>query len=234
MATSLPKVDSIAILYSQGSLEPDVMEDNTATRHDTLSINRITGLIEAHEMNICGDLLFLISVALTVEERSDRWLNRTFNCLRLALKMNQLSGKRVDRTQLVAATLAHDFAMGFLPIDILDKKGKLSVKARNLMRTHISSASDLIHRMGKWPEAREMIQAHHEHVDGTGYPYQLNNDEICDGAKILAIVDAFTAQGSNNIMHGVMEVNRHCDTQFSSQWMVHFNTAIQQIYKPAR
>ena len=75
-----------------------------------------------------------------------------------------------------------------------------------------------------------MILAHHENVDGSGYPNQLNEDEICDGAKILAIVDAFTARGESKIMHGVMEISRHTDSQFSSFWLEHFNATVRDLY----
>ncbi|MFT7684945.1 MAG: HD-GYP domain-containing protein (c-di-GMP phosphodiesterase class II) [Candidatus Azotimanducaceae bacterium] len=194
--------------------------------------SEIFELLESRSVLICDDLHFLVLVALTLEDRSERWLHRTFNTLRLALQINKHANNKVNLEQLTAATLAHDFAMAFLPCEIINKKKKLNAKEQRLMRTHISSAADLIHRLGKWDEARKIILSHHEHIDGSGYPKGLSDLEICDGAKILAIVDAFTAQGKKNIMHGVMEINRHSGTHFSNYWLNHFNSAVKEIYQP--
>ena len=192
----------------------------------------IFDLLESRGVQLCEDIHFLVLVALTLEYRSKRWAHRTYDALRLALQINEHANNKVNLEQLSAATLAHDFAMAFLPSEIINKKEKLKAKEKKLMRTHISSAADLIHRLGKWDDARKMILSHHEHVDGSGYPKNLSDLEICDGAKILAIVDAFTAQGEKNIMHGVMEINRHSGTHFSNYWLNHFNLAVKEIYQP--
>lgn len=204
---------------------------------DSSNSREVFNLLESRGVQICEDLHFLVLIALTIEDRSERWQHRTHDALRLALQINFNADNSVNREQLTAATLAHDFAMGFLPAELINKPGKLNAKERKLMQTHINAAADLIHRMGKWGEARNMILAHHEHIDGNGYPKNLRDFEICDGAKILAIVDAFTAQstaqGSKNIMHGVMEISRHSGTHFSEFWLTHFNLAVKQIYQPS-
>lgn len=179
------------------------------------------------------DLRFLLGVAVNVELRTEKWHNRTARSLNLALTMNRLAGYPVDKEQLTAAALAHDIGMGFLPFKVLNKPGKLNAKERKTMQAHIKSAADLIHRMQGWDDAREMILSHHEREDGGGYPNQRSTDEICPGAKILAIVDAFTAQGSSNIMHGVMEIHRHSGTHFSEGWVHHFEAAVKVIYQSA-
>lgn len=177
----------------------------------------------------CSDLHFLVLLALTIEERSSQWKHRTYQSVRLGLCMNLDAGNLVDTKQLAGAILAHDFAMAFLPLPMLDKSVKLNQKEIKLMRTHINSAASLIQRMRGWETAEDMILAHHEKIDGTGYPNKLKDSEICDGAKILSIVDAFTAQ-SEKIVHGIMELNRHAGTQFASDWVDHFNTVARKLY----
>ena len=92
-------------------------------------------------------------MALTIENCSKKWHHRTFITLRLALLINDHANNKVNREQLTAATLAHDFAMAFLPGEIINKKSKLNAKGKKLMRTHISSAANLVNRMGNWSEA---------------------------------------------------------------------------------
>lgn len=80
-----------------------------------------------------------------------------------------------------------------------------------------------------------MIAQHHETHDGTGYPAGLKGDEICDGAKILAIVDAFEAvilkhinRGKNrSVLRAIAEINA-CDKQFSPEWIEPFNRVIRR------
>lgn len=190
-------------------------------------------ILKRHGIELDDDLRFLFGVAINLEQRTERWHRRTARGLDLALTMNRLAGFSVDKTQLAAAIFAHDIGMGFLPHSVLNKAAKLNAKERKSMQAHIKSAADLIHRMHRWNEARDMILSHHERVDGSGYPNQRVEDEICHGAKILAIVDAFTAQGGSNVMHGVMEIHRHSGTHFSDFWVGHFDTAIKSIYQTA-
>ncbi|MFT4720553.1 MAG: HD-GYP domain-containing protein (c-di-GMP phosphodiesterase class II) [Candidatus Azotimanducaceae bacterium] len=195
------------------------------TRDD---LERIFTLIGEHGVNVCPDLHFLVMLALTIEVRTEHWQGKTYDALKLALLMNESAGQQVDNKQLLGATLAHDFAMAFLPLTVLDKQKKLSKKSLKVMRTHISSAAELIHRMQGWNESREIIMAHHEHFDGQGYPNQLADFEINPGAKLLAIVDAFVARSSNT-MQAIMEINRYSGTQFDPIWVDHFNIAIKNI-----
>ena len=80
-----------------------------------------------------------------------------------------------------------------------------------------------------------MIAQHHEMPDGQGYPNRLRADEICDGAKILAIVDAFESimlkhseRGkTRSIMRAIAEINA-CNNQFAPEWIEAFNRVIRQ------
>lgn len=209
------------------------------------SQNESAEVLKLHGIELHEDLRFLLGVAVNLEHRNEKWRNRTARSLSLALTMNAVADQQrnnltvvakhgqpvkaypADPDQLAAAVLAHDLGMGFLPFDMLNKKGPLSSKERKNMQAHIKSAADLIHRMAKWEDARQMILGHHERVDGSGYPNQYVDDEISNGAKILAIVDTFTAQGRTNIMHGVMEIHRFTGTHFSEPWVKHFDTAVK-------
>jgi len=186
-------------------------------------------LLAHFNVSVCADLHFLVLLALTIEERNTLWKHRTYESVRLCLSINSNAGSPVDARQLAGATLAHDFAMAFLPLNMLDKTHRLNQDEMLLMRTHIDSAASLIQRMKNWEDAGAMILAHHEKIDGTGYPNNLKAAEICSGAKILAIIDTFTAQGGD-IMQGVSEMNRHVGTQFDAEWVEHFNAVVHRIY----
>jgi response regulator RpfG family c-di-GMP phosphodiesterase len=193
-------------------------------------MTELQALLNQYGVTDDPDLQFLFDIAVSVEQRTPNWRGRTLQALNLALAMNESAGGLVDPAQLTAAVLAHDIAMGFLPIELLNKSSKLNAKERKTMQTHIKTAADLVHRMQNWDAAKGMILSHHERVDGAGYPQGRNDAEISHGSKILSIVDAFTAQGLKNVMHGVMEIHRHAGSQFSDFWVEHFDIAIKQLY----
>ena len=104
-----------------------------------------------------------------------------------------------------------------------------------VMRTHPEYASGILSRMDGWEAAAEMVAQHHEMPDGEGYPQSLKLKQICDGAKILAIVDAFEAvmlkhinRGRNrSVLRAIAEINA-CDNQFAPEWIEPFNQVIHK------
>ena len=80
-----------------------------------------------------------------------------------------------------------------------------------------------------------MVAQHHEMPDGTGYPRGLKGAQICPGACILAIVDAFEAvtlkhsqRGqTRSLLRAIAEVNA-CDSQFAAEWVAPFNAVIRR------
>ena len=80
-----------------------------------------------------------------------------------------------------------------------------------------------------------MVEQHHEMPDGAGYPRGIESAEICDGAKLLGIVDAFEAvmlkhiqRGRNrSVLRAIAEVNA-CDKQFAPEWTEPFNRVIRR------
>ncbi len=195
-----------------------------------------TSVIARNTKNVAADLRFFRSLALQFETRSPLFMGRSQRLLKLALDTNQCAGTPVDSLQLEAAVYFHDIGMMFLPELVWLKAGKLSDQNKQLLQGHPSQAAGLLERMEGWRGAAEIVAQHHEMPDGGGYPKRLKNDEICAGAKILAIVDAFEAvtlkhgdRGrSRSIVRAIAEVNA-CDNQFAPEWIVSFNSVIRRL-----
>lgn len=186
-------------------------------------------------LQVADDLRFFRAIALQSEARSPDFKGRTNRTLRLALETNLLNDKKVDPVQLEAAVYLHDIGMMLLPEELWLHVGRMSDEEKMVMHSHPGYAAGLVQRMDGWQEAARMIAQHHEMPDGSGYPAGLVDHEICDGAKILAIVDAFEAiilkhahRGRNrSLLRAVAEVNA-CDTQFSAEWIEAFNKVIRR------
>jgi len=178
------------------------------------------------------DLSFIQQLIPSIEERSPYWQGHTYRITKLSLKMNQQAGNPVDPTQLAMAGFIHDMSMAFLPLQLLHKDTPFNSQDKRNMHGHVRMSYDLLHKMGGWEEAAEIVLQHHEHCNGNGYPKGLGENEICAGAKILAIADTFDAcrytrayriELKRPLIRAILEINRQADTQFSRQWVDIFN-----------
>ena len=181
------------------------------------------------------DLLFFLTLANQFEMRSPRFAGRSMRILRLALETNQMAGDPIDPLQLEAAIYMHDVGMMFLPESVWLRASALNAAEQRIMRAHPAHAAGLLSRMDGWWAAAEMVAQHHETSSGNGYPGGLKGEQICPGAKILAIVDAFEAvmlkhaeRGhKRSLLRAIAEVNA-CDQQFAPEWIEPFNQVIRR------
>lgn len=191
--------------------------------------------ISRKNLQVADDLRFFRAIALQSEARSPMFKGRTNRILRLAQETNQSGGKKVDPVQLEAAVYLHDLGMMLLPEPLWLHTGRMSDEEKLVLHSHPGYAAGLVQRMDGWEEAARMIAQHHEMPDGSGYPAGLKGGEICDGAKILAIVDAFEAvilkhihRGRNrSVLRAIAEINA-CDKQFAPEWIEPFNRVIRR------
>lgn len=186
------------------------------------------------------DFVFFRALSEPLETRAQYWRGRSQRMLRLALKMNDFAGRPVDPNQLAAAVYMHDAGMALLPLDVINHQGELSSEHVNMVKDHPTVGYELLRYMKQWREAANIVLQHHERVDGQGYPFGLTEDEICDGAKIIAIVDAIDARTHERVfmstqkrplLRAAMEIGKHADTQFSEKWVEVFKSVFQQMRK---
>lgn len=180
------------------------------------------------------DLGFFRTLALQYEARSPLFRGRSQRQLELALDTNEAAGAPVDPLQLEAAIYMHDIGMLFVPESAWLHAQHLTQEDRQQLHFHPGYGAGLLQRMPGWQPAAAIIMQHHERHDGKGYPLGLKNDQINDGAKILAIVDTYESVTLKHSQHGerrslvraMAEINA-CDDQFDPRWIVHFNTVIR-------
>lgn len=193
-----------------------------------------------NDLGIADDeeLAFFRRLMVPVEYRSQYWRGRCDRIARFALYLNREAGKPVDELQLAVAAYTHDFGMAFLPLSLLHKTTTLSDQEILQLRSHVHSSAQLLQQMPQWQGAREMVIQHHEHVDGSGYPYGLRDAAICDGAKILALadsVDAITHQRAypghekRSIFRAAHEINSSAGRQLSPYWVAVFNRLLEPM-----
>ena len=184
------------------------------------------------------DMLFFRELMQTIEHRSNYWAGRGDRIAKLAMYINHQAGNPIDDDQLAVACYVHDFGMAFMPLHLLNKTEPLTDIEFNLMRSHVYKSSRLLEHLEQWDHARKIVMQHHERPDGSGYPLGLKENDICDGAKLLAILDTYDAMTHSRAHNkateiskkqAVIEMNRQARGQFSAEWMRHFNAVMTAL-----
>ena len=163
--------------------------------------------------------------------------NRIQRTLAVSQAINHDIGILVDPQQLEAAIYMHDVAFAFLSDSLLLADTKFSDEELQQIHTHPRLGADMLRLIPGWGEAAQIVWQHHEWWDGNGYPRALQGEDICTGAQILAIVDAFEAmthprpdrQYKRSVLRAVTEINNRSGTQFSPELTQVFNNIIRKM-----
>jgi putative nucleotidyltransferase with HDIG domain len=94
------------------------------------------------------------------------------------------------------AALLHDYGKIGIPDDLLKKKDELTPREYECIKSHAEKTFEILKQMNfekNLQQVPEMAGAHHEKIDGTGYPRGLKKDEIPLGARIISVADYFEA-----------------------------------------
>jgi HD-GYP domain-containing protein (c-di-GMP phosphodiesterase class II) len=80
-----------------------------------------------------------------------------------------------------------------IPKSILKKSGQLSEEEIKIIRKHPLFSVDILSDYGFRKEDLSIIKAHHEKLDGSGYPDGLKGDEIPIQSQIISVADVYDA-----------------------------------------
>ncbi|MGR4064592.1 MAG: HD-GYP domain-containing protein [Vulcanimicrobiaceae bacterium] len=91
------------------------------------------------------------------------------------------------------AGLVHDIGKISVPLELLQKPGDLTASEWETMREHPAKGYEILSTIPGLYKHATVVRAHHEWVDGSGYPDRLSRNEIPIAARIIAVADAFDA-----------------------------------------
>jgi HD-GYP domain-containing protein (c-di-GMP phosphodiesterase class II) len=95
------------------------------------------------------------------------------------------------------AGIIHDIGKLSIPAEILTKPSKLTKLEYSLVKEHPHSGYDMIKEIeSPWPLA-QIVQQHHERMNGSGYPGNIKGDDILIEARVLAVADVVEAMASH-------------------------------------
>ena len=104
-----------------------------------------------------------------------------------------LSWSEPQMRSLARGAYLHDIGKLGIPDAILLKPGALTAEEWELMQRHVQIGFEIVMDIPFLSDAAEIILAHHERYDGTGYPRGLKAEKIVLGARIFAVADTLDA-----------------------------------------
>jgi len=181
------------------------------------------------------------SLTMLLEARDSYTGEHTSDAALLALQLALALG--LDTTEARMISLAgrlHDLGKVAIPDAILQKPAPLTEEEWKLMRTHPIIGADVVSRMPSLRVLAPIIRSHHERWDGHGYPDQLSGEAIPLGARIIAVVDAYSAMTTNrpyrkahNPAWALRELQRCAGTQFDPQVVAALELMLSADLAPA-
>jgi putative nucleotidyltransferase with HDIG domain len=141
----------------------------------------------------------LTTVLQTLSLRDKMTARHSAAVARYARQMARALGLSERDQEIVhTAGLLHDIGKFIFPDSILFADTKLTDEQFDIVRKHPEQGARLVRRIDGYGPIADIIHAHHERIDGRGYPRQLAGDEIPLAARIISIADTYDVMTSRD------------------------------------
>jgi putative nucleotidyltransferase with HDIG domain len=120
-----------------------------------------------------------------------------------------LSSAELDTLRISA--LLHDVGKIGVEDRVLKKPGSLTPEEFALMKQHTIKGANIMRPVSQLKEMLPGIELHHEHMDGRGYPYGMQGNQIPLMARIIAVADTLDAMTTNRPYQSAMDLEYALD-----------------------
>jgi putative nucleotidyltransferase with HDIG domain len=149
---------------------------------------------EVHQLEAADIDLICEAFADVVDAKSSFTFLHSLGVKGAAVTIAGQLGLSQERIRLVhRAALLHDIGKLRVPNSILDKPGKLDGPEWQVVQEHPRLTCEILSRIGAFRELAAIAGAHHERLDGTGYPHRLAAQQLPLEARIIAVADVYGA-----------------------------------------
>ena len=188
---------------------PDVIEERTRVQAvdsvaETFRQAEVNGQFDMNLMEQCADLLVrdIMAKKKNLVQITDIRLHDSYtfshsvNVAVLATMLGNLCGYSKSKLQVITlGGLLHDIGKLAVPTPILNKTSSLTADEFKIIRRHPIEGRKLLKEINSPIASILAIIAaqHHEHLDGSGYPYHVRGKSIHPYSRITAIADVYDA-----------------------------------------
>ena len=164
----------------------------------------------------------LEAMADILDAREQKTGEHSRRVARMSIILAREMGAMPEEIQTIeTGALLHDIGKIGVPDAVLLKPGPLTEDEREIMKKHPHIGYNIIKAGPGLEEVSEIVLAHQERYDGSGYPRGLRGDEICLGARIFAVADTYDAirtdrpySKGKSAQETLAEIVRHRGTLF--------------------
>lgn len=152
-------------------------------------------LTERKTFNTKSSRSHLINAMMsTLFQKSEREQNHSKRVAEYSVAIaTQLGMSKEQINKLNIAAALHDIGKIVIDGHVLNKPDRLTVNEWKMMREHPSKGANILKEIEEYKEIAHVVEAHHERIDGLGYPYGLVGEAIPLAARIIAVADAYDA-----------------------------------------
>ena len=166
--------------------------------------------------------------ALDLRDRETQ--GHTQRVTEMTIRLARLMGmSEASLLHLRRGALLHDIGKIGIPDGILHKPGPLTQAEWAIMRRHPVYAYDLLAPIDYLRPALDIPYCHHERWDGSGYPRQLEGEQIPLAARVFAVVDVWDALSSDRPYRQKWDQNRVIE-YLRSQTGTHFDPRVLEKF----
>jgi HD-GYP domain-containing protein (c-di-GMP phosphodiesterase class II) len=195
-----------------------------------LEVGRTLKLVMIH--NVVTDLMQSIlrnpdafSWLMHLKQKDSYTYTHSIDSCALAITFGRHLGlPRESLISLGTGALLFDVGKAKLPEGLLNKPGRLSPDEYHVMQKHVEYGVDIVTRItGSSVEMIDMVKAHHERFDGSGYPLGIRGSDIPLFGRVAGILDCYDAITSDRSYQRAISPHQALRVLYSAR-----NTAFQE------
>jgi len=216
------ELDQAQQIFQQGKPQVVAMFNEVRLGH-RLNLAGMLELVDEIAGSIRRAPTALLSVARLKNHDDYTYLHSMAVCglmITLAQQLG-LDDRQVRRVGM--GGLLHDVGKAAVPLEILNKPGKLSDEEFEVMRQHPVIGAQMLMEADADDDLLDIALHHHEKYDGSGYPHRLKEEEISLYSRMAAVCDVYDALTSTrpyrkgwtpaDAMHSMLNWRGHFDQQ---------------------
>lgn len=155
-------------------------------------------------------------------------------------QLGYMLGKRIglsdaQQSELALLCLLHDIGKIGIPLEILNKPGRLTKEEWGVLQTHVEKGYQIALSSAEFSSIAEEILHHHERWDGKGYPSGLSRESIPLLSRVISVIDAYDAMTNDRSYRAALpihvaqqELKKNAGTQFDPYIVSQFMQLLQE------
>ncbi len=197
-ATSMEEEQRRAVLLIDQSREAVQSLFNEARMGKALDVEKCLPMVDEIASSVWRNPGAFVSLARLKTHDDYTYMHSVAVCALMVSLARQLGHDDAQARAAGLAGLVHDIGKACMPIEVLNKPGKLTGDEYTLIQTHPERGHELLGESGAAGNlAMDVCLHHHERPDGKGYPHRLTEGALSLPAKMGAVCDVYDAITSN-------------------------------------